>query len=207
FSSMILWTDEATFTRRGIFNSHNSHVWAHNNPHTTRQRNFQHEFRCNVWMGMLHDRLIGPFFLPDRLNGESFRRFLSNDLPILMENVPLQFRQNSWIQLDGCPSHYARQVRNWLDEHCAHRWIGRGGPVFWPPRSPDLTPLDFYLWGTLKNKVYSTEVISLEDLKQRITNSVTEMQHFQECRTVTNFVLRRCLACIDVQGQHFEMRH
>ncbi|EZA54266.1 hypothetical protein X777_06188 [Ooceraea biroi] len=88
-----------------------------------------------------------------------------------MENVPLQFRQNSWIQLDGCPSHYARQVRNWLDEHYAHRWIDRGGPVFWPPRSPDLTPLDFYLWGTLKNKVYSTEVISLEDLKQRITTS------------------------------------
>ncbi|EZA58788.1 hypothetical protein X777_14957 [Ooceraea biroi] len=58
---MILWTDEATFTRRGIFNSHNSHVWAHNNPHTTRQRNFQHEFRCNVWMGMLHDRLIFIF--------------------------------------------------------------------------------------------------------------------------------------------------
>ncbi|EZA52677.1 hypothetical protein X777_07058 [Ooceraea biroi] len=40
---MILWTDEATFTRRGIFNSHNSHVWAHNNPHTTRQRNFQQQ--------------------------------------------------------------------------------------------------------------------------------------------------------------------
>ncbi|EZA60094.1 hypothetical protein X777_13919 [Ooceraea biroi] len=120
----------------------------------------------------------------------------------------LNLRQNSWIQLDGCPSHYARQVRNWLDEHYAHRWIGRGGPVFWPPRSPDLTPLDFYLWATLKNKVYSTEVISLEDLKQRITNSVTEMQqNFQECRTVTNSVLRRCLACIDVQGQHFEMRH
>ncbi|EZA50168.1 hypothetical protein X777_11231 [Ooceraea biroi] len=99
------------------------------------------------------------------------------------------------------------QVRNWLDEHYAHRWIGRGGAVFWPPRSPDLTPLDFYLWASLKNKVYSTEVISLEDLKQRITNSVTEMQHFQECRTVTNSVLRRCLACIDVQGQHFEMRH
>ncbi|EZA62157.1 hypothetical protein X777_06106 [Ooceraea biroi] len=142
---MILWTDEATFTRRGIFSSHNSHVWAHNNPRTTRRRNFQHEFRCNVWMGMLHDLLIGPFFLPDRLNGESFRRFLSNDLPILMENVPLQFRQNSWIRLDGCPSHYARQVRNWLDEHYAHRWIGRGGPVFWPPRSPDLTPFDFLL--------------------------------------------------------------
>ncbi|EZA49714.1 hypothetical protein X777_12077 [Ooceraea biroi] len=39
---------------------------------------------------------------------------------------------------------------------------------------------------------------------ERIANSVTEMQqNFQECRTVTNSVLRRCLACIDAQGQHF----
>lgn len=56
FSSRILWTDEAIFKRR-FFNSHNSHVWVHNNPHSTRQRNFQREFRCNVCMNMLNDDL------------------------------------------------------------------------------------------------------------------------------------------------------
>ncbi|GBM88486.1 hypothetical protein AVEN_269361-1 [Araneus ventricosus] len=30
---------------------------------------------------------------------------------------------------------------------CPDRWIGRGGPVLWPPRSPDLTPLDFFPMG------------------------------------------------------------
>lgn len=41
FSSRILWTNEAIFTRQGIFNSYNSHVWTHNNPYASRQRNFQ----------------------------------------------------------------------------------------------------------------------------------------------------------------------
>ena len=34
------------------------------------------------------------------------------------------------------------------------RWIGRGGTINWPPRSPDLTPLDFCLWGLMKSEVY-----------------------------------------------------
>jgi hypothetical protein len=32
-------------------------------------------------------------------------------------------------------------------------WIGRGGPNFWPPRSPDLIQMDFFLWGYVKNIV------------------------------------------------------
>jgi hypothetical protein len=33
----ILWSDKAAFTREGVFNSHNSHLWAQNNPHVTRE--------------------------------------------------------------------------------------------------------------------------------------------------------------------------
>jgi len=44
-------------------------------------------------------------------------------------------------------THYTRHVREYLKECFPNRWLGRGGPVAWPPRSPDLTPLDYYLWG------------------------------------------------------------
>ncbi|EZA62612.1 hypothetical protein X777_10243, partial [Ooceraea biroi] len=44
--------------------------------------------------------------------------------------------------------------RNILNESFPDRWIGRGGRISWPARSPDLTPLDFFLWGHLKNEVY-----------------------------------------------------
>ena len=47
-----------------------------------------------------------------------------------------------------------------LNESFPNRWLGRGGPVAWPPRSPDLTPLDYYLWGHMKTLVYETKVES-----------------------------------------------
>jgi hypothetical protein len=33
-----------------------------------------------------------------------------------------------------------------LDVKFPGRWIGRGGPIAWPPRSPDLTPLDIFFF-------------------------------------------------------------
>jgi hypothetical protein len=41
----------------------------------------------------------------------------------------------------------------------AGRWISRGGPITWPPRSPDLTQLIFFLWSmwrTLSTRLRST---------------------------------------------------
>ncbi|GBL83059.1 hypothetical protein AVEN_165291-1 [Araneus ventricosus] len=63
------------------------------------------------------------------------------------------------------------------------RWIGRSGEaddVFcsWPPRSPDLTPCDFFLWGYVKDRVYVPRMSkTIEELKVCICNvlaSVTE---------------------------------
>ena len=38
------------------------------------------------------------------------------------------------------------------------RWIGRGGPTVWPPRSPDLTPMDYFLLGHIKALIYVTSL-------------------------------------------------
>ena len=52
-----------------------------------------------------------------------------------------------------------------LDATFPNRWIGRDGPTPWPPRSPDITPLDFFLWGYVKDKVFSTPVPDITNLK------------------------------------------
>ena len=57
-----------------------------------------------------------------------------------------------------------------LDATFPNRWIGRDGPTPWPPRSPDITRLDFFLWGYVKDKVFSTPVPDITNLKARITN-------------------------------------
>jgi len=53
-------------------------------------------------------------------------------------------------------------------------WIGRGGTIAWPPKSPDLTPLNFSVWGYVKDKVFVPPLsASLEKLRARITEAVT----------------------------------
>ena len=59
---LIIFTDEATFTRNGINN--------HENPHGTVETNFQRRFSINVWCGMIDDMLIGPVILDDRMIGQ-----------------------------------------------------------------------------------------------------------------------------------------
>ena len=51
------------------------------------------------------------------------------------------------MQHDGGPPHYALCLRQVLNEIFDEKWIGRGGPVAWPPRSADLTSPDYFFWG------------------------------------------------------------
>jgi hypothetical protein len=52
-----------------------------------------------------------------------------------------------WLQQDGALPHFGWQVTAFLNQHLPHRRIGRGGPVAWPTRSPDLALLDCFLRG------------------------------------------------------------
>ena len=69
------------------------------------------------------------------------------ELPKQLENVPLATLFAMYFQHDGAPSHCTRHVMQHLHDTFHSMWIGRGSTINWPPRSPDLTPLDFYLWG------------------------------------------------------------
>lgn len=133
FPRMVIWTDEATFTRAGIFNQHNAHIWQHENPHAVRDSHFQYQFSCNVWMGLCNDSLIGPIFLPTRLNGPAFLHFLENDFQPILDDMPLNDRVNRWFQLDGCPAHYILPVQRWLHDYFPGRWIGCGQDSRLPP--------------------------------------------------------------------------
>ena len=58
-----------------------------------------------------------------------------------------------------------------LDATFPNRWIGRDGRTPWPPRSPDITLLDFFLCGCVKDRVFSTPVSDITNLKARITDA------------------------------------
>jgi hypothetical protein len=50
--------------------------------------------------------------------------------------------------------------------------VGRDGPVPWPPRSHDITPLHFFLWGYVRDIVYKAPVSSFDELKLRIVAAI-----------------------------------
>lgn len=202
FPMYVLVTDECCFTRDGVLNFHNSHIWAEENPHRIRQNKFQHRFSLNLWAGILNNSLIGPFELPARLNGASYLHFLQEVLPQLLEDIPLAVRGNMWFMHDGCPAHFSRAVRDYLDTAFPQRWIGRGGFISWPPRSPDLNPLDFFLWGYMKTLVYATEVNTIDELRRRINTTVENLR--QQFPRLTENWIRRAQLCVEMQGQHFE---
>ncbi|KZC15158.1 hypothetical protein WN55_07986 [Dufourea novaeangliae] len=104
---------------------------------------------------------------------------------------------------DGCLAHYARRVRVALNELYPNKWIGRGGLVSWLPRSPDLTPLDFFLWGALKNAVYHEVPTTPENMKQRIIAACARISS-ETIRHAHDAAIRRLQLCIDANGHHFE---
>lgn len=205
FLKRILVTDESCFTRNGVVNFRNTHIWAEENPHEVAVTHFQHTFSFNVWCGILADNVIGPCFLPPRLNGEEYLNFLQTNLQELLEDVPLQYRAGMWFMHDGSPVHFSRSVTRYLNNTYGNHWIGRAGPVKWPARSPDLTPLDFNLWGSMKSLVYSTHINTQEELRNRIIEAGATLKNSPDTLSkVRKAWIRRAKCCIQQNGGHIE---
>lgn len=69
--------------------------------------------------------------------------------------------------------------------------------------APDLNPLDFFLWGYLKDIVYSTNPDSIRDLKTEITKEVRAISPATIGHVFNNFK-RRVSACLEQNGRHIE---
>jgi hypothetical protein len=74
-----------------------------------------------------------------------------------------------WLAQDGALAHRLIKVRDRLNTVFGnHRIIGLGHDVEWPLRSPDLTPCNLFLWGYLKDRLFSTPPQNTNKLHQRI---------------------------------------
>ncbi len=75
----------------------------------------------------------------------------------------------------------------------------------WPPRSPDLTPCDFSLWGIVKDCVYAQNRRDINHLKSLIEEEFTSLNNNIElCQTICRSVANRCQMCINTEGKQFE---
>lgn len=206
FCSNIIFTDEATFTLHGSVNKQNMRYWSAENPHWMREQHTQWPEKVNVWAGLLGNNIIGPFFMENTLNGPRYLQLLQDRiLPAILrvcEDQDINFN-NLWYQQDGAPPHYHRDARHYLNEIFPNRWIGRRGSIEWPPRSPDLNPLDFFLWGYLKMKVYTNRPNDLNSLRARIEQEIFGIPDVMK-RNATNAFYTRLGACQETLGGQFE---
>lgn len=149
------------------------------------------------------DFQIGPYFFPAHLNGRTYADFIENQLPILLEDIPLRERETLIFQHDGAPAHYSRRVREILDERFPDKWIGRGGPIVWPARSPDFNVLDYFVWGYVKAAVEHIRDGTQNEVREEIVAAFQTITPDMAHRA-TRQISRRVELCLQVQGRHFE---
>ncbi|GBM68932.1 hypothetical protein AVEN_207185-1 [Araneus ventricosus] len=83
------------------------------------------------------------------------------------------------------------------------RVIPRSFPTAWPPRSPDLGPCDFWLWGFLKDRVCGGNIRTLPELKASITRHVSAIDR-ETFRTTIEYALVRFEHVLDADGMRIE---
>ena len=70
--------------------------------------------------------------------------------------IPLQSYNNIIWQQDSAPPHAVREMVVYLNGRY-NEWIGRNETLHWPPNSPDITPMDTFLWGHLKRSLSTAQ--------------------------------------------------
>ena len=145
--------------------------WSATNPNLLLETPL-HPQKVTVWCGFHAAGVIGPYFFVyenDRhvtVNGERYRAMLEDYLWPELDELVIN---DMWFQQDGATSHTARVTIDLLEGKFSERVISRNGPVEWPPRSCDLTPLDFFLWGHIKSLVYANKPETLRPQRQHPT--------------------------------------
>ena len=81
-----------------------------------------------------------------------------------------------WFQQNGAKCHTAEATLDVLRPVFKDRIISRKADGVWPPRSYDLTPLNYYLWGAVKDKCYADKPETIDALKDNIREAIGEIQ-------------------------------
>jgi len=210
----IWWSDESTFNLNGVVNRHNSCYWSEENPNILIEKQPK-SIGLSVWAAISSQGIIGPhffhspppngtypYFSPCNVNGVNYLDLLQNVFYPKFQDLP-DYQDHLFMQ-DGAPPHYSTAVRAWLNNNLPDQWIGRGVgsdqcKIVWPPRSPDLTPCDYFLWGYVKHLTYSQNPTSLFELQNCIVEAFKSIT-LEMCERVCRSVYGRFQTCIELGG-------
>lgn len=200
FFNKIVWTDESSFSTSGVFNRRNVHFWAPENPRAFRQIKHSGRRSVHVWAGILNNRVIGPIFFDGNMNGNRYLELLIEVVPNLRDNN----NEIIWQQ-DGAPAHNLAAVTQYLNGNI-DLWIGRFGSLRWPPNSPDLSVLDTFLWGFLKDKLKNERQLTVDGIKRKITAEIEILNGRDQGIVLAAIEKQKRIyrKCIEETGGHVE---
>lgn len=159
-----------------------------------------------AWVGILNREIIGPYFFESaRVTGAVYERMLREFL--IPELIRRAIDPYDVIYMhDGAPSHITLPVRHLLTSNFA-AFIGRGAGALigWPPRSPDLNPLDFFLWSFVKAQIFKRTTKTVQGLKYKIEEAL-DMITEEMLGNVQNHIDKRYSLCIELSGKIVEPR-
>ena len=149
-----------------------------------------HAPKVCVWFGYSAQYRLTPFFFPVTVTGENYVDMLRSHV---VPQIRRKHRMESTVfQQDGAPPHFSLAARTFLSSIFPNeRIIARGYPNRWPAHSPDLTPLDYYFWGVVKDRVYHLFTpTSLLELQRKITAVIENIDQDELRRSVLHLPSR-----------------
>ncbi|GFW97066.1 uncharacterized protein TNCV_2696881 [Trichonephila clavipes] len=201
-SPVLIWTrlkehrnaflDEAHFWLNSYVNKQNCHIWSEANPQVYVETPL-HPEKLTVWCALWAGGIIGPYFFKNdeghsvTVNGDRYRAMVTNFFIPELNNHDIQ---ELWFQQDGATCHTARATIDLLKDTFGDRLISRFGPVNWPLRSCDLTPLDYFLWGYVKSLVYADTPQTLDHLEDNIRRIIADIRPQMLEKVIENWTSR-----------------
>ena len=183
-----MWfSDEAHFLLSGHVNSKNNIFWGSALPEHCLQRPL-HSTLCTAWVALSKHGVIGPYWFEDddehamTVSTERYLQILRKLWTDLGQRRSV-VRAEQWFQQDGTTPHTSNDSLNRLRQLFHDRLISRRCDPEWVPHSPDLNPPDFYLWGYLKDNVYTNNPQTIPDLKAAIAAKIRAIPK-EECRQI-----------------------
>ncbi|GFT20885.1 DUF4817 domain-containing protein [Trichonephila clavipes] len=98
--------------------------------------------------------------------------------------------QELWFQQDDVICHTARATIGLLKDTFGDRLISRFGPVNWPKRSCDLTPLEYILWSYVKSLFYAEMLQTLVHLEDNIRRVIADIRPQMLEKVIENWTSR-----------------
>ena len=202
----IVFTDEKDFTEEIATNRQNDRVYGSKKMEIPPSRLYHESSRFSKkvmvsagvsWNGKTQIHFIDT--KTTKVNSESYMELLEGGL--LPDCRDLYPEDDYVFQQDGAPSHNSNATQNYLED-ATPSFIRKDE---WPPQSPDLNPMDYAIWDSLKEKVYANrrDKFTGDELKEKIRSAWDEISLDEIRNCISSWKKRLRLVCSQ-DGGHIE---